>query len=168
MKKSLSVLLTIALILVFTACSGGQSEISVAEAGYTCNGSVVYGSDVKADVKLTVMGGGVFLVTLKTPKEFEGLTFSFDNEDMTLLYGDLETEKLNVADGYYGFADLLNGIFLKLTATGPTAVGSGDNYVYSGQSDLYKFSVTFNKDGFPKQISVPEVGLTVILSDWQY
>lgn len=168
MKKSLSVLLVIALIFLLTACTGGQNEISVAEAGYTCSGNIVYGSDIKADVKLAVMGGGIFSVTLKTPKEFEGLTFSFDNEDMTLLYGDLKAEKLNVADGFYGFADLLNGIFLKLTSGGPTAVGNGDDYIYSGQSDLYRFSATFNKDGFPKQISVPKVGFTATLSDWQY
>ncbi len=167
MKKGLLVLLSVALIFILTACSG-HGEISVADAGYTCNAKVTYGSDVNADVKLTVMGGGIFSLTLKTPKEFEGLTFNFDNDNMTLSYGDLTADGINVSDSYYGFADLMNSIFLKLTSGNPTAVGSNNNYVYSGQCDLYRFSVTLNEDGFPKQIAVPEANLTVTLSDWQY
>lgn len=167
MKKSLLVLLTVALIFVLTACAG-QSEISVADAGYTCNAKVSYGSDINADVKLMVMGGGIFSLSLKTPKEFEGLTFNFDNDNMTLSYGNITADSINVSDSYYGFADLMNSIFLKLTSGNPTAVGSNGTYVYSGQCDLYRFSVTVNDDGFPVQIAVPEVDLTVTLSDWQY
>lgn len=168
MKKSLLVLVFVALIFSLTACGGGQDKISAAGAGYSCNAKITYGSEIKADAKLKVTGGGVFSATIISPKEFEGLTFNFDNEDMSLSYGDLKADKISIADDIYGFADLLNGIFLKLTTGSPTAVGSGDDYIYNGQSDLYRFSVTFNGDGFPKQISVPQAGLTVTLSDWQY
>ncbi len=157
-------------IMVFTlvACDSSDQpqEITVAKAGYTCNASVKY-NDITANIHIKALGGGIVSIKILTPEEVSGLTFEFDNSDMKVIYGGLSTNA-GLETGYGSFAELLNGIFLKLT-TGSLVVSLKDGaYVYEGQSNLYPFTAIFNTDGFITQLTMTEAGLTANFSGWQY
>lgn len=169
MRKIISVLLACCLVLCVTACSSDSSpkEITVAEAGYTCEALVNYGEDISANVFLKVAGGGIFSVKVNTPEEIAGLTFNFDREDMTVSYNGLENAE-GYSEQYGGFSDILNGVFLKITTSSLTVPRQEDRYIYEGQSDLLPFTLTFNEQGFPLELTVPDAELTATFSGWQY
>lgn len=169
MKKILCLILGLTIIFTFSACGQTHKDIALAEAGYTCNAEIKYGDDFSCNAFLKIIGGGLFSVTIKTPEELDGLTFDFDNEKMTVSYGGLNSEELNIPESYEGFAQLLNGVFIKLSTGSPTAEYKSDNnYKYEGQSNLYKFNVTVNESGFPTSLSIPEVKLSATFNGWIY
>ena len=168
MKKiSLFVALLISLLL-FSACSSGSAdEITVANAGYTCNAFVKYGENFSSNVTVKVIGGGLFSVIIDTPKDIAGLTFSFDNSEMKVSYNGIE-DTGNFPSEYGGFSEILNEIFLKFTTSTPSIPCENGEFLLEGNNSKYSFKVKFNENGFPISLDVDKEKLSVTFSNWAY
>lgn len=156
--------------LLLTGCgadSAAKEGVMIAEAGYTCRADVTCGDGFSAQMALTVSGGGVFSAQMQTPKDLEGLCFSFDNGQMTVSYGELKAP-FSVGKTYGGMAETLDSVFLVLTTAGRRAEKNGDLYSYSGVTNGDSFTATFNEEGFPLTLSVPSAPLQAEFSDWKY
>ncbi len=169
MKKFFCLLIVI--ILLFCGCScnfNGQKNIEVTKFGYTCKADIKFSEEISTGVTLNVTGGGIFSVLINEPKDLAGIKFSFDNNIMTVSYGDMVSGKFSKFNNLTGIAELLNKIFQSLSIKDITAQYNGDTYVYEDKIDSLKYVVQFNEMGFPLAISVPEVDFFATLKDWQY
>lgn len=167
MKKCISVVLVLSMLLL-SACNGGPAkQITVAEAGYTCDAFVEYGENFSSNVLVKAIGGGMFSLTVKTPEDIAGLTFSFDNSEMSIQYNGIESETV-IPNEYGGFADVLNEIFLKFTTSKPDVPYKDGAYLLEGSNSEYSFLLTFNEKGFPLSLLVKEKNLNVTFSNWTY
>ena len=165
MKKVVFVIFILCLVFL-SACSGSNKQIMVAEAGYSCDAKVMYGENFSSNVTLNVIGGGLFTLSVNTPDNIKGLTFSFDNSEMNINYNGLQSN--NIPSEYGGFAEILNEIFLKFTLSKPNILYKDGGYVYEGKNAKYSFEVIFNEQGFPLTITVDEENLTASFSNWKY
>ena len=162
MKKIVCIILALSLPFLLFACSATTpKQITVAEAGYSCNADILYGEELSMNVAIKAIGGGLFSLKVNTPEDISGLTFSFDNSEMTVSYKD-DLAAHNISPEYGGFAEILNEVFLKFTTSRPNVpFKEGDNADYS-------FTVVFNEQGFPLSLTVPEENLTATFSNWKY
>jgi len=167
MKKLISLILVLSLAFLSSCSSESAGQITVAEAGYTCNANVSYGENFSSNVTLKAIGGGMFSVMINTPEDIAGLTFSFDNSEMSVSYGELKGDTA-VPLEYGGFAEILNEIFLKFTTSVPTVIQKNGKYLYEGNNAKYKFTVVFNEQGFPLSITVDKENLVATFSNWRY
>lgn len=167
MKKILCALFLAFCIVFLTACGGNERHISVAEAGYCCDGDVSYGKNFSCNVTVYAVGGGIFSVKINEPNNISGLTYYFDNGEMSISYGDLK-EDASLPLEYGGFAEILNEIFLKFTTSRPTVFEKDGKYLYEGNNLKYKFTVAFNEQGFPLSIMADEENLVATFSNWRY
>ncbi|MEE1026604.1 MAG: hypothetical protein U0L55_06340 [Acutalibacteraceae bacterium] len=168
MKKIICIIFSFCLPFLLFACSSSTpKQITVAEAGYSCNADVLYGDDLSFNITVNAIGGGLFSVKVNTPEDIAGLTFSFDNSEMTVSYGDNLTLS-DISPKYGGFAEILNEIFLKFTTGRPNIPFEEGAYILEGNNAEYSFSVVFGEEGFPLSVIVPEENLTATFSNWKY
>lgn len=168
MKKFISIISCFVLLFLFSACSGQPAkQITVAEAGYTCEAFVSYGENFSSNATINAIGGGMFSVAINTPEDIAGLTFSFDNNEMSIFYNGLESE-MSVSPEYGGFAEILNEIFLKFTTSRPTVSYKDGGYLLEGNNSEYAFELIFNENGFPLALTVEDEDLKVNFSNWMY
>jgi len=167
MKKLISLILVLSLAFLSSCSSESAGQITVAEAGYTCNANVSYGENFSSNVTLKAIGGGMFSVMINTPEDIAGLTFSFDNSEMSVSYNDLDSE-MNISPEYGGFAELLNEIFLKFTTSRPTVPYKEGEYLLEGSNSEYSFKLTFTKEGFPLSLVIDDKDLKAEFSNWMY
>lgn len=169
MKKIFCLLMTIILALCGCSCGlAGQKNIEVKKFGYTCKADIKFSEDISAVVTLDVTGGGIFSVLINEPKDLSGIKFSFDNNNLTVSYGDMVSGKFSEFGDLKGSIELLNKIFGSLSIKDISAEYNGKNYVYEDKIDSLKYVVQFNEMRFPLTISVPEVDFFATLKDWQY
>ncbi|MBE6762160.1 MAG: hypothetical protein E7551_07720 [Ruminococcaceae bacterium] len=167
MKKFISIIYCL-LMFTLVACSGNSlKQITVAEAGYTCNGFVKYGENFSSNITVNAIGGGIFSLEINTPEDISGLTFSFDNSEMKVTYNGLEYSE-SLSPEYGGFSEILNQIFLKFTTSRPIVSSKDGKFLYEGNNSNYYFVVEFNEEGFPLSISVEDEGLVANFSNWRY
>lgn len=166
MKKSIAVICLFSL-LIFSACVKDKGKITVADSGYTCDAIIDYGENFSLKATIKALGGGMFSLLVNEPENISGLTFSFDNSDMKISYNGTDMEN-NLYSGYGGFAEILNEIFLKFTTSNLTVSGENNEYIYDSKTPKYSFRVVFNKQGFPKTITVDEAKLKAAFSNWKY
>lgn len=168
MKKIISIICLLSLIFTLSACKGNSNgEITVAEAGYTCNGLVRYGENFSSNFTAKAIGGGLFSIVINTPEDISGLTFAFDNSELDVTYNGLEYSG-SLALEYGGFAEILNAIFLKFTTSRPVITSKSGSFLYEGTNSNYSFVVEFNEAGFPLSITVDDENLTATFSNWKY
>ena len=167
MKKSIAVICFLSLLFL-SACKGSEKgEITVADAGYTCEALVDYGENFSSKIVVHAMGGGVFSLTVKEPQNISGLTFSFNKDEMSLSHNSISGRK-NFPSGYGGFAEILNKIFLKITTSNLVIHKENGEYSYEGKTSYYPFRVVFNDEGFPLSITVKSENLKATFSNWEY
>lgn len=168
MKKIVCIILALSLPFLLFACSSTTpKQITVAEAGYSCNADILYGEELSMNVAIKAIGGGLFSLKVNTPEDISGLTFSFDNSEMTVSYKD-DLAEHNISPEYGGFAEILNEVFLKFTTSRPNVPFKEGAYVFEGDNADYSFTVVFNEQGFPLSLTVPEENLTATFSNWKY
>lgn len=168
MKKTVSIFCVCLMMFTLVACGENSAEqINAAEAGYTCNGFVNYGENFSSNITVKAIGGGIFSLVINTPEDISGLTFSFDNSEMTVTYNGLEYSE-PLSPEYGGFAEMLNEIFLKFTTSQPNILCKDGRYLFEGNNSKYSFVVEFNEKGFPLCVSVEDENLTATFSNWTY
>ena len=167
MEKILCLLCTFLLAFTLIACGSDKAQISVAEAGYICDGDVSYGENFSCKITAHAVGGGIFSLKINEPGNIAGLTYFFDNSQMNVSYGELNKET-TVPLEYGGFAEILNEIFLKFTTSTPTVLKKDGKYLYEGSNSKYNFAVAFIEQGFPLSITVDEENLVATFSNWRY
>ena len=167
MKKSLCLICLIFSAFVLTACGSNKNQISVAEAGYFCDGTVSYGENFSCKITAHAVGGGIFSLKINEPNNIAGLTYSFDNSEMSISYDKLKADA-SLPLEYGGFAEILNEIFLKFTTSRPTVFEKDGKYLYEGTNSKYKFTVAFNEQGFPLSLTADEENLVATFSNWRY
>ncbi|MBQ4131246.1 MAG: hypothetical protein IJD71_02780 [Clostridia bacterium] len=167
MKKILCLFCLVFSMLMLTACGSDANQISVAEAGYICDGNVIYGENFSCKITANAVGGGIFSLKINEPSNIAGLTYFFDNSEMSVSYGELKGDTA-VPLEYGGFAEILNEIFLKFTTSVPTVIQKNGKYLYEGNNAKYKFTVVFNEQGFPLSITVDKENLVATFSNWRY
>lgn len=166
MKKIAMVICLLSLVFL-SACTGNNAkQITVADAGYSCDAKVNYGENFSSNVTVNAAGGGVFSVTLNTPEDVAGITYSFDNSDMTISYKGENKNSFPLE--YGGFAEILNEIFLKFTTSKPVILDKNGKFLYEGSNSKYSFEVVFNEQGFPLTIEVSEENFKATFSNWRY
>ena len=144
-----------------------KEQITVAQEGYTCSGFVKYGDNLSSNITIKAIGGGIFSLVINTPEDIAGLTFSFDNSEMSISYNGLEYSEPISAE-YGGFAKILNEIFLKFTTSRPTVFAKDGEFLLEGSNANYYFVVRFNEEGFPLSLTVDDEKLTATFSNWKY
>lgn len=167
MKKILCIICLVFLLISLIGCDGTQKQITVAEAGYSCDGIVSYGENFSSEITVSAVGGGLFTVKINKPDNLLGLTFSFDNSELSISYNGLEYSEFLPVE-YGGFAEILNEIFLKFTTSRPVVSFKDGKYLLEGNNSKYLFTVTFNEDGFPLDLNVKDENLKVTFSNWKY
>ena len=168
MKKIISIICLLVFSFSLVACDGNANrEITVAEAGYSCNGLVEYGENFSSNITVRAIGGGLFTVVINTPEDISGLTFSFDNSELSISYNGLEYSEA-IPSEYGGFAEILNEIFLKFTTSRPIVYSKDGKFLYEGNNSDYSFAVTFNEEGFPLLVTVDDEDMKVTFSNWKY
>ena len=168
MKKSIAVICLLSLVLL-SACNKGKGaeKITVADAGYTCDASIDYGENFSLKATINAVGGGIFSLTINEPKDISGLTYLFDNSQMSVKY-DGTLKENNLPLGYGGFAEILNEIFLKFTTSAPTVYNKDGEYLYKGNNSEYSYEVIFNGQGFPIKLYSKEEKLKATFSNFRY
>ena len=167
MKKTLCVICLIFCVFSIAACTKSAEQITVAKAGYVCDGTVNFGENFSCKVTASAVGGGIFSLKITEPDNMAGLTYYFDNSDMSISYGELKGD-ISVPTEYGGFAEILNEVFLKFTTSTPTVFKKDGKYLYEGNNAKYKFTVAFNEQGFPLSINVDDEQLNATFSNWRY
>ena len=167
MRKFISVICLLSLIFLSSCTGNSAKKITVADAGYTCSGLVNYGENFSSNITVNAIGGGVFSLTINTPEDIDGLTFYFDNSEMTITYKGVESQNSFPLE-YGGFAEILNEIFLKFTTSKFEILNKNGIYVYEGSNSKYSFEIVFNEEGFPLSIAVDEENLKATFSNWRY
>ena len=168
MKKLICIFCSFVLMFVLSGCSDdSKNQITVAQGGYTCSGFVKYGESFSSNITVKAVGGGIFSIVINTPEDMAGLTFSFDNSEMSLMYNGIEYSD-PISSEYGGFAKILNEIFLKFTTSRPTVLAKDGEFLLEGSNANYSFVVKFNEEGFPLSLTVDDEKLVATFSNWKY
>jgi hypothetical protein len=167
MKKTLCIVCLIFCVISITACTKNTEQITVAKAGYVCDGIVNFGENFSCKIIANAVGGGIFSLKITEPDNMSGLTYYFDNSEMNISYDGLKGD-VSVPTEYGGFAEILNEVFLKFTTSSPTVFENDGKYLYEGNNAKYNFTVAFNEQGFPLSVTVNKEQLNATFSNWRY
>lgn len=165
MKKAL--LLILCILLVFSSCKKSDEEISVASAGYTCNGRIAYGNDIEISAKLKVLGGGIFKIEIISPENLSGLCFEFSENKCKTFYKDTTYENEIVFE-HIAPISALNDVFCKLSAAQAEAEKQENGLVFKCSYNGSPATFLINENGFPKSLEIPNINLKAEFWDWKY
>lgn len=165
MKKILGWLLPIFLLFTGTACEKEKTAVTVATPGYHCRFSAEYNGLTVAGTA-DVLGKDALTVQVTEPATVAGICLEYKNQKATLklkekTYSSTQNSELSGLAGGIAFvlAELEEGQKLPLKS---------GLFVQEGTVQNTTYSLTFNENGFVKELNLPTKGVHVLFLDWKY
>lgn len=150
----------------FFACGcREQRELEVHKNRFSCKADAEY-NGIALTCSLEIGENGTASARIEKPESLTGLTCSCDGESITVSYLGIKKEFDMEENSYFGCFSEIRKILLSIPDGLKLTVGS-DRAVYEGECDMGSYRVSFNSEGFPSEIELPSLGLTVRLYDFK-
>lgn len=149
----MAVVLTV-VILFFSGCS--NKTVATKTDGLNLNADIIFDSYEYS--ALFSNSGGIAKMKICSPELLDGLTYTWDNQKLTVSFMGLEYEP-SESDKSYGFA---KAVYKILSSCGnKSAVYNGDGYELDGMYKDCKWIAVFNKSGIPQSIECERLKIKV-------
>lgn len=165
MKKILGWLLPVFLLFAATACEKEKTAVTVAAPGYSCRFQAEYNGLAVAGTA-AVLGKDSLTVQVTEPSTVAGICFTYQNKIATLkfkekTYSSAQNSTLSGLAG--GIAEVLSKL-----QEGQKLLSKNGAFVQEGTVQNMAYSLSFNENGFIKELNLPSKGVRAKFEDWKY
>lgn len=155
------------MILVVCLCScKKQVAFEAKTSGFRCDAHVEY-NQTELDCRLGIGENGDFYAEIQKPKSLDGMALEWSGDKVKVHYLGISKEIDSESIPYFNYAKTLRGILKGLKGE-ILAVAEANGYTYKGNAGGGDYEIEFRADGFPIKITVPNSGLTVTFSNFEY